>query len=158
MDFLKSSALCLIAVAAAGTLAGVIVPRGSVSKTMRAVTGIFVVAVICSPIAEILNSDIIQEAFAYDSEISSDMSYTEDMREKMLEVFKSTVNSSVKEIASEIKAEVVSVNAELFFDDDNCINMQKIVVTVRNCQRYETEYLSGKISENLGVPAEIIAE
>lgn len=158
MDFLKNAALCLIAVATAGTLASVIVPRGSLNKTMRAVTGIFVVAVICSPIAEVLKTGSVQDVFAYNFEASSDMSYAEDMQKQLIEVFESTVNSSVEEIASQLNADVVSVNAELFFDDENCINIHKITVTVRNCQQYEAEYLSEKISENLGVSAEIIAE
>lgn len=158
MEFLKNPVLCLIAAAAAGTLATVIVPRGSMDKTLRAVVGIFVVAVICSPIAEISEVMKTEDVFAESTESLSDESYAEDMQEQMLDIFTSEVDSSVREIASELNINVVSVNTEMSVDENYCINIHKIAVTVSGCETSEKEYLSVKISENLGVYAEIIAE
>lgn len=158
MEFLKNTALCLIAAAAAGTLATVIVPRGSMDKTLRAVVGIFVVAVICSPIAELSETEQIDEVFASSFEVSSDEIYTEDMKNRMLEIFESTINSDIKEIASELNINVVSVETDMTVDENCCINIHKIVVKISGCEASVKEYLSVKISENLGVPAEVIAE
>ena len=158
MEFLRNTALCLIAAAAAGTLATVIVPRGSMDKTLRAAVGIFVVAVICSPFAEISEYVQIEDAFASLSEVSTDESYTEDMKKRMLEIFESAIKTDIEEIASQLNIDVVSVETDTDFDEDCCINIHKIVVKINGCESSEKEYLSVKISENLGVPAEVIAE
>ncbi len=158
MDFLKDSALCLIAAAAVGTLATVIVPRGSMDKTLRAVIGIFVVAVICLPIAEMSETEHVSETFANSFEVSSDEIYSEDMQEQMLGIFESTIISSIKETASELNVNVVSINPEISVDENYCINIHKITVTISSCPSSLKEYLSVKISENLGVSAEVIAE
>ncbi len=158
MDFLKNSALCLIAAAAVGTLATVIVPRGSMDKTLRAVIGIFVVAAICSPIAEISETDYVLEAFADSFKIPSDEPYSENMQKQMLEIFESTIVSNIKETAEELNVDVASINPEISVDENCCINIHKITVTVSNCNLSLKEYLSVKISENLGVSAEVIAE
>ena len=158
MDFLKNTALGLIAAAAAGTLATVIVPRGSMDKTLRAVVGIFVVAVICSPFAQISETELIDGAFVNSDVILSDDSYTAEMQEKMIGIFNSEINSNVKEIASELNINVVSVNSEITVDENCCINIHKIVVNISDCETSAKESLSVKISENLGVPAEVIAE
>ncbi len=158
MDFLKNTALGLIAAAAAGTLATVIVPRGSMDKTLRAVVGIFVVAVICSPFAQISETELIDGAFVKSDEILSDDSYTAEMQEKMIGFFNSEIDSNVKEIASELNINVVSVNSEITVDENHCINIHKIVVNISDCETSAKESLSVKISENLGVPAEVIAE
>lgn len=158
MDFLKNAALCLIAAAALGTLATVIVPRGSMDKTLRAVVGIFVVAVICSPLAEIPEAERVSEVFVNSFEASSDEIFSEDMQKQMLEIIESTIISNIKETASELNVNVVSVNPELSVDADHCINIHKITVKVSECNSSLKEYLSVKISENLGVSAEVIAE
>ena len=158
MEFLKSWAFSLITAAAAGTLATVIVPRGSMDKTLRAVVGIFVVAVICSPLAEIKKQESALDIFADFDEAPFDDSYIENLHENMLGIFESTVNSCVKESASQLNIDVISVNADIFFDENQCINIHKIEVVISNCQPSEKKKLSQKISEKLGAPVEIIAE
>lgn len=158
MDLLKSSALCLIAAAAAGTLATVIVPRGSMDKTVRAVVGVFVVAVICSPIAGLSETDSIEEAFAHSFEITSDNSYTEDMQKQITGVFEREIISCIEEIVYGLNVNVISIKPEISVDENYCINIHKITVTVSGCDSSLKKDLSEKISEKLGAPAEIIAE
>lgn len=158
MEFVKNWALCLIAAAAAGTLATVIVPRGSMDKTVRAVVGIFVVAVICAPFAEIRESDLSVEAFADSYETDFSNSYTEEMQERITDIFKETVDAQIKETASELNTDVISVNADISVDKDLCINIHKIDVVVNKNQFSDTAYLSEKISERLGVPTDVTAE
>ncbi len=158
MDILKNWALCLIAAAAAGTLATVIVPRGSMDKTVRAVVGIFVVAVICSPLAEIKDSDFSVEAFANFGETEYENPYADDVRESMLSSFRKTVETRIKEIASELDVDVVSVMADVALDESGCINIHKIAVAIGRNELTGIEYLSEIISEKLGAPVEIIEE
>ena len=158
MDLLKNLALCLIAAAAAGTLATVIVPRGSTDKTVRAVVGIFVVAVICSPFSELDKSDLVAEVFGNYEDVISDNSYTREMQEHMVELMKETVNSEITEAAKEIGAEIKSVHADISADDENCINIHKIDIIINKTDFDDKEELSKKISEKLGVPVNVTAE
>lgn len=158
MDILKSWALCLIAAAAAGTLATVIVPRGSMDKTVRAVIGIFVVAVICSPLAEIKEFDLFADAFSDYKAAFSDNSHTREMQDYMIEMMKNTVNSEIKKIADEFKTEIKSVVCDISADNSNCINIHKIDIVINKSDYLDEEEFSDKISEKLGVPVSVAAE
>ncbi len=158
MEYIKDAALCLIFAAAAGTLVTVIVPRGSMDKTVRAVVGIFVVAVICSPLTELDEAETILDAFAvYDEETIENL-YTEDMHEYITETLKENITLRIKEIVSDFGADAVSVNAEMSVDENNCINIHKIEVIIKNGNFIDKTRLSEAISRNLGVPADVIAE
>lgn len=156
MDFLKDIALCLIAAAAAGTLAIVIVPRGSMDKTVRASVGIFVVAVICSPLSKIDTEAL--NVFADFEESDFDKSYTEEMNNAVVDTFKKAIENCLKEIASELNYEIVSVNADISVDDEQCINIHKIRVVINNTGMSDISVLSEKTSGMLGVPVEMSEE
>ncbi len=158
MELLKNLALCLIAAAAAGTLATVIVPRGSTDKTVRVVVGIFVVAVICSPFSELDKSDLVTGVFGNYEDVISDNSYTREMQEHMVELMKETVNSEITEAANELGTEIKSVFADIEADNENCINIQKIDIVINITDSRNKEKLSEKISERLGVPVNVTAE
>ncbi len=158
MEYIKNAALCLVFAAAAGTLATVIVPRGSMDKTLRAVVGIFVVAVICTPFANIETTDLTSEAFAFSDEENFENKHTEDMREYMINTVEETVALQIKEIASDYGVNVVSVNTDVFFDEENCINIHKIEAVIKACESVCVSDLSKAISERLGVNADVIAE
>lgn len=158
MEYIKDVALCLIFAAAAGTLVTVIVPRGSMDKTVRAVVGIFVVAVICSPLTELDKAETILDAFeVYDEETVENL-YTEDMSEYITETLKENITLRIKEIVSEFGADAVSVNTEMSVDENDCINIHKIEVKIKNGNFIDKTRLSETISRNLGVPADVIAE
>ncbi len=158
MDLLKNMALCLIAAAAAGTLATVIVPKGSTDKTVRAVVGIFVVAVICLPFSELEKNDLFTDVFGNYEEALSDNSYTREMQNHMIELMKETVNSEIKEAANELGAEIKSVFADISADNENCINIHEINIVVYKIDSLDKEELSKKISARLGVPVNVTAE
>ncbi|MBR3779678.1 MAG: stage III sporulation protein AF [Clostridia bacterium] len=158
MDILKDWALCLIAAAAAGTLATVVVPRGTMDKTVRAVVGIFVVAVICSPLAKLDEQDLFTDVFSEYEEVFSDNSYTQEMQNYMIDLMKETVNSEIKETADELGAEIKSVVSDISVDDKNCINIHKINVVINKTDFLDKEELSDTISERLGVPVSVTAE
>lgn len=158
MSYIKDVALCLVFAAAAGTLVTVIVPRGSMDKTVRAVVGIFVVAVICSPLAGLDKSEMILDAFAVSDEEITENPYADDMNGKITEILKENITLQIEKIVSEFGAVAVSVNAEISVDENSCINIHKIKVVINNGDFVAATRLSEAISQNLGVPADVIAE
>ncbi len=157
MDFLKNWVLCLIVAAAAGTLATVIVPRGSMEKTVRAVVGIFVVAVICAPLSEIEDFDFSVNAFADSDGISFDDTYIEKMNLQIIDICRNTVEKQIREIAKEQNVAVISVNADISVDAENCIIIHEIDVRIDEKYSEQTELLSEKFSKNLGIPVDVNA-
>ena len=158
MDILKDWALCLIAAAAAGTLATVVVPKGSMDKTVRAIVGIFVVAVICSPLTELSKQEISADFFGGYEDVFLDNSYKNDMHNYIVEALKKTVDSEIKKTADEFGTEIKSVVSDISVDDNNCINIHKIIVVINRTDSLDIEELSDKISEKLGVPVSVTAE
>lgn len=158
MDVLKEWALCLIAAAAVGTLATVIVPRGSMDKTVRAVVGIFVVAVVCSPLAEIKKSDFALDVFANSESVSFDNTYTEELNLRITDICRETVEKQIKEIAAENNITVSSIETDISVDAENCIIIHEINVYIDEEKSLFADSLSEKISEKLGVPVDVNAE
>ena len=158
MDFLKEWAFCLIIAGVAGTVATVIMPKGSTEKTLRAVIGIFVIAVICSPLKDIAESDFITDAFAAYGAVSYDDSYVEELNEKLADVCKETVEGEINKIAKEYGAKAVSVETEVSVDSDFCIIIHKINVIISKNDFSDTAFLAEKFSEKLLVPVDVNAE
>ena len=158
MDFIKNTVLCLIAAAAVGTVAMVLVPRGAMDKTLRAVIGIFVVAVVCSPLSELQNGNLTVNAFADFEESNFNKSYSEDMNSALINTFRTALDYSLNEIAAELKIEIVSVDTDISVDDEQCIIIHEITITVTGSELYNMEELSRIISEKLGLPVDVSEE
>lgn len=155
MDVLRQWAVCLIIAAAAGTFAMAISPRGSMDKTVRAVVGIFVVAAICSPLTELKNFDFSVEAMAdYEYESAN----TEELYEQMIAACRNAVEAQVKNHASGIGAEVITVEAEISVDDTGCIIIHKITVEIADLSEKFKADLKEKLQSELGVPVTVNAE
>lgn len=153
MDALKQWALCLIIGAAAGTFVMAVSPRGSMDKTVRAVVGIFVVAAICSPLANLLKDDLSTEAFAdYETDIQS-----EDMNDYVLEAFCNEVQKRVLSEADEWGIGIKEIFTDAEIDADNCIIIHKITVTAEEKNGQEIRNFSACLSEELGVAVAVNA-
>lgn len=155
MDVLRQWAVCLIAAAAAGTFAMIISPRGSMDKTLRAVVGIFVVAAICSPLAELKDADFSVDAFA---DYGSEEVNADELREYMIDVCRNTIETQIASTAGELGVRVASVEAEISADSDNCIIIHNISVKVLEASASVIIDLSDKLQENLGVAVTVNAE
>ncbi len=158
MDFIKNTVLCLIAAASVGTVAMVLVPRGAMDKTLRAVIGIFVVAVVCSPLSELQNGNLTVNAFADFEESNFNKSYSEDMNSALINTFRTALDYSLNEIAAELKIEIASVDTDISVDDEQCIIIHEITITVTGSELYNMEELSRIISEKLGLPVDVSEE
>lgn len=156
MDALRQWALCLIIAAAAGTFVMSVSPRGSMDKTVRAVVGIFVVAAICSPLAELIKSDLTVEAMA-DYEYEADGG-AEDLQEYMLDVCREAAENQIVSAAEEsgISVEEIFINADI--DADNCIIIHGITVAVSAETADKSSDFSAVLEEALGVPVTVITE
>ncbi len=155
MDELRQWALYLIIGAAAGTFVMAVSPRGSMDKTVRAVVGIFVVAAICSPLAELFKADFAADAFAV---FEDDLQSEEDMRDYLLEAYRAELEKQIVSAARERGTEIEEIFISAHIDADNCIIIQDITVTVSpECLEQGGE-LSRFLSERLGVNVTVNAE
>lgn len=154
MDSFKQWALCLVIGAAAGTLVMALSPRGSTDKTVRAVVGIFIVAVIGTPFADMFRSSYAAEVFAeYDYADSGG-----DMREFMLDSFCDSVKKELKKTSVELGIPFDEILTEADIDENNCIIIHKITVKIGSEFSDKSAELSAALSENTGVDVTVIAE
>lgn len=154
MDSLKQWALCLIVGAMAGTLVVALSPRGSMDKTVRAVIGIFVVAIISAPFAHMLKSSSTADVFAVYDYIGADV----NMSDFMLESFYKTVENELKKTSSAIGIPLKEIYIEADVDAENCIIIQKISVEIEPEFLDKSAELSSVLSENTGAYVAVIAE
>lgn len=154
MDSLKQWALCLVIGAAAGTLVMVISPRGATNKTVRAVVGIFIVAVIGVPFADMIKSGCATEVFAAYDYSDGDA----DMSEFMLESFCESVKKEIQNSARNIGVPLCEVVVEADTDADSCIIIHKITVKIDSEFSDKVSELSDILSKTTGVFVTVIAE
>ncbi len=150
MDALRQWAICLIVAAFAGAFVTVISPRGSMDKTVRAVAGVFVVAALCSPLAEIKNFDF---SFAEDEISYDEESFLPKAEDKLAEIYADAVAQRVKELTAETGTQTESVDAEVSVDENGCIIIHKISVGIS--EHGSAAELEKKLSEKLGVPVTV---
>ncbi len=152
MEVLRQWCVCLVVAAAAGTFAMTIAPKGSMDKTMRAVIGIFVVSVICAPVAQINKTDFSVEAFAdYDFEYDN----TEELEDYVISACKSAIERSIRAETEAFGTQPVSVWIQLSADDENCIIIHEIAIRVTDSSDKINSELAEKLEEKLGVPVEV---
>jgi len=154
MDSLKQWALCLIIGATAGTLVMALSPRGSTDKTVRAVVGIFIVAVIGAPFVNILKNSYTAEVFAaYDYADNGD-----DMSKFMLDSFCVTVKTEIENTASYIGIPLEKVQIEADIDAENCIIIHSISVEIKPHFLNKAAELSDILSKKTGAYVTVNAE
>lgn len=157
MNELKQWVLCLIVAAVAGSFVMVISPRGSMDKTVRAVVGIFVVAVICAPLTELKDAEISLGAmknFGYETASDSD----ERLHESVISSLKSAVNEQVKTVADELGITAEEICADLDLNSENCIIIHSLTVKISESSSDKTSYFSDILQERFGVPITVNAE
>lgn len=156
MNELRQWAVCLIIAAVAGTFVMVISPRGSMDKTVRAVVGVFVVAVICAPLAELADNPISVEAISgFDF---SEVSYSdEELRESVILSLENAVKEQVEIAAVEMNVTAEEIYAEMDFNAENCIIIHSITVKISEDYSEKALQLSKILEERLGVPITVNA-
>lgn len=154
LDVLRQWAICLIIAAAAGTFAMVVSPRGSMDKTIRAVVGIFVVAVICSPLAEMKSSGFSLGAMA-EYEFEEENANVQELREQLVSACRDAVEAQAVQAAQELGIGIESVEAEMSVDADNCIIIHNITVNIATDFEEKARLLSESLQEKLGVPVQV---
>ncbi len=148
MDGLRQWALCLIIGGAAGTFAMALSPKGSMDKTLRAVIGIFIVAVICAPLARLENADEFLPVFA-ENDCADVFEETEKLNEYILSAYEETVKNEIETVAAEYGISPDKAEIEMHIDNDYCIIIQKIEVEISNGNSDE---FSLALQKRLGAP------
>lgn len=153
MEALRQWALSLIAAALAGTFACIVIPGGSMEKTVKAISGIFVVCAICSPLGQ-TDFDGVLSHLAEASEIRETAVQAGSLEESTLELCKQAVKEAVLAAAKESEVAVTEIDAELEIANDGIIiHSVSAVVESENTVRKE-EFLRSA-GEKLGFPIDI---
>lgn len=155
MNELKQWTLCLIIGAVAGAFAMAITPRGTMSKAVRAVTGVFIVASMCSPLSELLEKDVSINTFA-DSVYEDDNS--DELNGYIMETFKNEIEKQILSVADRYNADVTEIYINADINTDGCIIIHKISVAVKSVANDGTSELSKKLSEEIGINISVNAE
>ncbi len=121
-------------------------------KTVRAVVGIFVVSVICSPLAGIKDKSFSVEAVA-EYELETDN--VADLQEHLVSACRDAVEMQVIRTAQELEITVETVEAEMNIDTENCIIIHKITIKISADCGKKAQLLSEILKEKLGVPVQV---
>lgn len=150
MEALRQWALCLIAAAGAGAFACTVIPGGSMEKTVKAISGVFVVVAICAPLGEISLSEAFSElAFAADAEEYS--AQTGALEESTLELCREAITEAISEAAIACGVKTEQIIAELEVSEDGII-IHGVTVVLDDSEDGKTEEFSFCAAERLGFP------
>ncbi len=154
MDAFRQWAVSLVIAGFAGTVISLLSPRGTMEKTLRAVIGIFVVSAVVSPLSEITEKDFLP-AFVYEN-----ITVTPDneLKEHMLEVCRNTVGKVIAETAEEYGIKNFDVDTDLYIDENNCIIIQNICITIPSDGIGKQQEFSAELEGKLGVPVTVNSE
>jgi len=148
MNELKQWSLCIIIGAIAGTFAMAVSPRGTMNKAVRAVTGIFIVASMCTPLMNLLETDNAISAFA-------DSVYGEESADEMdgyiRETFQKEIEKHILSVAEiyNVKVKEIYINADI--NTDKCIIIHEVSVSADSPSDDILLKFSKRLSEEIGV-------
>ncbi len=155
MNDLKQWTLCLIIGAVAGAFAMAITPRGTMSKAVRAVTGVFIVASMCSPLSQLLKKDVSIKTFA-DSVYKEDNS--DELNGYIMETFQNEIEKQILSVADMYNADVKEIYINADINTDGCIIIHEISVAVKSMMSDDASEFSKKLSEEIGISVSVNSE
>ena len=155
MNELKQWTLCLIIGAVAGAFAMAVTPRGTMSKAVRAVTGVFIVASMCSPLSQLLKKDVSIKTFA-DSVYKEDNS--DELNGYIMETFKNEIEKQILSVADRYNADVKEIYINADINTDGCIIIHEISVAVKSMMSDDASEFSKKLSEEIGISVSVNSE
>lgn len=148
MEIFRQWAFSLIISGIAGTVVSLLSPRGNMEKALRTVIGIFIVSVLCSPFATLKSdADFSGISFGKTENVQADL-----LGKQMEETCRKTIGIAAKDVASELGITEYSINADLYIDDNFCIIIQEIRVTVTEQNKENADEFSQELQARLGVP------
>lgn len=155
MDAFRQWALCVIIAAAAGAFFFALSPRGAADKAMRAVTGIFVVASICAPLADVDIDKISVPAFAQMNTEHTDGTETYDL---IFSACRDAAENEILSVAVQCGITVNSVALNAYYDNEKCIIIQDVRVNIQKADTKTQKTFLSAVEERLGVPVTMTAE
>ncbi len=152
MDALKSWAISVIISAVAGSVISLLMQKGSMEKTMRAVIGVFMVSAVCMPLAQINFSSEAGQAFLPVNTVENN---ADDIKEYMLDVCKNAVESAVDSVAKEMGVSDYKVIADVSCDENGCIIIHEITVEIESGNMDSKDAFETVLNQKLGVPVSV---
>ena len=90
--------------------------------------------------------------------LESYVANAKDMNDALINTFVTALENRLEDFAAEHGIKILSLDTDLYVDDEYCINIHKITVAIENCRLYDIEELSREISEELGIPVDVTEE
>lgn len=153
MEAVRQWAICLLASAVVGAFACIVMPNGSVEKTVKAVSGIFVIAALCSPLADLDMGEFTEITARTAGEDSVQAQALED---GTLDMCDAAIRDAIYDTARACGACVKEISVELDMND-NCIIIHNVTVELEEMQSEKTEDFGAAVREKLGFPIDIIS-
>lgn len=147
MDALKSWAVSVIISALAGTVVSLLMPKGSMEKTMRSVIGVFMVAAVCLPLAQI---NIENEAQAVFSASGFEENNAQEIQAFLASEYESTVKEVICSAAKETGVTDYEVIADISYDENGCIIIHEIAVELGEDNSVSKDAFEALVNERLG--------
>lgn len=152
MAVLKSWALCVIISALAGTVISLLMPKGSMEKTMRAVVGVFMVSSVCLPLVRLNVTEEIEAVFS-----ASDFgeNYAENMGDYVVSEYENTIKEAVESAALESGVSDYEIVADVSSDKNGCIIIHEITVKTEDENVESIAALERLLKEKFGFPVSV---
>ena len=147
MDALKSWAVSVIISALAGTVVSLLMPKGSMEKTMRSVIGVFMVAAVCLPLAQI---NIENEAQAVFSASGFEENNAQEIQAFLASEYESMVKEVIYSAAKETGVTDYEVIADISYDENGCIIIHEIAVEFGEDNSVSKDAFEALVNERLG--------
>lgn len=153
MEAVRQWAICLLASAAVGAFACIVMPNGSLEKTVKAVSGIFVIAALCSPLAD---SDMREFTEVTARTAGENSIQTQALEDGALDMCDAAIRDAIYDTAQACGACIKEISVKLDMKD-NCIIIHNVTVELEETQSEKAENFGEEVREKLGFPIDIIS-
>lgn len=148
MEIFRQWAFSLVISGIAGTVVSLLAPRGNTEKALRTVIGVFVVCVLCSPLAELGGeADFPSFSFEETEAVNADL-----LAKQMEDSCRQSVAIAAKEIAAQFGIAEYNVDVDMYVDDEFCIIIQEIYILLPAEYSGVADAFSENLQARLGVP------
>ncbi len=155
MDEIKQWAFCLIISAASATVLQLLSPRGSAERTLKTVIGVFLISAVCMPFLKAKKTDVgaVTAFNFYDFELNDI-----ECSDIYVQSAESVIAYQVECAAEECGIESYFIESDIAFDEQGCIIIHKIEVSVDENNPEKSCRFADILKERLGVAVTVTQE
>ncbi|MBQ6266644.1 MAG: stage III sporulation protein AF [Clostridia bacterium] len=131
--------------------------RMEMKKTMRIVTGLFLLSVLTAPLAGLHASDL-QRSFQWNGHSSIEQQAHSSAQDALEAVWQTALETAVYNIAQASELPVSGVLVDAQNDADGCINIQSVTVYTTCGDPARRASFAAALEEKLGCPSTVVLD